>query len=147
MKLPKQSFLSLAAIGWADGSLQRVEATGLLRAAKEAELSAEDLGEVEKAIKTKIELDAIELGGLSEWDQVLTYALATWLSQVDGVVSTSEATTMVTLGDKLGLAQPLRKRAAAAAYDIACLPEGGRPERYDFQKLVARLRERMPQVK
>jgi hypothetical protein len=54
---------------------------------------------------------------------------------------------MVTLGDKLGLAQPLRKHTAAAAYDIACLPEGGRPERYDFQKLVARLRERMPQVK
>ena len=30
--LPKESFLALAAIGWADGSLQRVEAGGLLRA-------------------------------------------------------------------------------------------------------------------
>ena len=147
MKLPKQSFLSLAAIGWVDGSLQRIEATGLLRAAKEAELSAEDFAEVEKATKTAIALDGLDLGGMSEWDQVLTYALAAWFAQLDGVVSTSEATTMVTLGDKLGLADPLRKRAAAVAYDIACLPEGGRPERYDFQKLATRLRERLPQVK
>jgi hypothetical protein len=31
-QLPRKSFLALAAIGWADGSLQRVEATGLIRA-------------------------------------------------------------------------------------------------------------------
>lgn len=147
MKLPKQAFLALAAIGWADGALQRIEATGLLRAAKEAGLSADDLGEVEKATKAKIGLDTLELSGLTQWDQVLTYALAAWFAQVDGVVSTSEGVTLVTLGDKLGLAQPLRKRAAVAAYDIACLPDGGRPERYDFQKLVARLHERLPQVK
>ncbi|HEY8074311.1 MAG TPA: hypothetical protein VIF62_09380, partial [Labilithrix sp.] len=59
---------------------------------------------------------------------------------------TSEHTTLVALGDRLGLDPALRKRAAVAANDIACLPEGGRPERYDFQKLAARLHERMPQV-
>ena len=32
----------------------------------------------------------------------------------------------------------------AAVYDIACLPEGGRPEKYDFAKLTARLAERLP---
>ena len=36
--------------------------------------------------------------------------------------------------------------AQKVANDIACLPEGGRPERYDFQKLAARLKERLPQV-
>jgi hypothetical protein len=40
----------------------------------------------------------------------------------------------------------LRVRAAAAANDIACLPQGGRPERFDFAKLAERLRERLPQV-
>ena len=147
MKLPKQSFLALAAIGWVDGSLQKIEATGLLRAAKEAELSPEDYAEIEKASKTKITMDAVDVSGMSEWDQVLTYALAAWFAQVDGVVSTSEHTTMVAIGDKLGLSDGLRKRAAAAAYDIACLPEGGKPEKYDFQKLVARLKERMPQLR
>ncbi len=146
MKLPRQSFLALAAIGWVDGSLQRIEAAGLMRAACEAALSPEDLAEVEKATKTKVELASIDVSGMSTWEQVLTYALAAWFAQLDGVVSTSEATTMAELGDALGLADPLRKRAAAAAYDIACLPGGGKPERYDFQQLAARLRERLPQL-
>src|ERR1700691_236409 len=34
LTLPKRSFLALVAIGWADGSLQRKEAEGLVRAAK-----------------------------------------------------------------------------------------------------------------
>jgi hypothetical protein len=146
MKLSKQPFLALAAIGWSDGSLQRVEATGLLRAAKEAGVGGDDLAEIEKATKEKTSLEGLELSGMSQWDQVLTYALAAWFAQLDGVVSTSEHSTLVELGNKLGLPEALRKRAATAAYDIACLPEGGRPDRYDFAKLEARLKERMPQL-
>jgi hypothetical protein len=146
MTLSKRSFLALAAVGWADGSLQRIEASGLLRAAKEGGLSEEDLKDVETATKAKTSIDDLDLAGMSQWDQVLTYALAAWFAQLDGVVSTSEHTVMVTLGEKLGLAEGLRKRAQAAAYDIACLPEAGRPERYDFEKLSARLAERMPQL-
>ncbi|MBS2013707.1 MAG: hypothetical protein JST00_12510 [Deltaproteobacteria bacterium] len=146
MNLRKESFLALAAIGWADGSLQRIEATGLLRAAKECGLGGDDLAAVEGATKQKVTLEGLELGGMSAWDQVLTYALASWFAQLDGVVSTSEHTTMKELGDKLGLAEGLRKRAATAAYDVACLPEGGKPERYDFVKLSARLKERLPQL-
>lgn len=146
MSLKKESFLALAAIGWADGSLQRIEATGLLRAAKECGLGEGDLAAVEAATKQKVTLEGLELGGMSQWDQVLTFALASWFAQLDGVVSTSEHTTMKELGDKLGLAEGLRKRAATAAYDIACLPDGGKPERYDFVKLSARLKERLPQI-
>jgi hypothetical protein len=147
MNLPKQSFLALAAIGWADGSLQAIEATGLLRAAREAGVTGNDFAEIEHAVANKTSLDAIDVSNLGAWEQVLTYALAAWLAQLDGVVSTREKGPLTDLGDRLGLAQPLRVRAAAAANDIACLPGGGRPERYDFQKLAARLRERLPQVK
>ena len=146
MKLSRQPFLALAAVGWIDGSLQKVEAIGLLRAAKEAGLEGDDLAAVEQATKEKVAIESVELGGMTEWEQVLTYALAAWFAQLDGVVSTSEHTTLVTLGEKLGLRESLRKRAAAVANDIACLPEGGRPERYDFEKLAARLKERLPQV-
>jgi len=144
--LEKRSFLALAAVGWADGSLQRIEATGLIHAAKEAGLDPSDLAEIEATTKAKTTIDDLDLAGMTQWDQVLTYALAAWFAQLDGVVSTSEHTVMVSLGEKLGLADGLRKRAQAAAYDIACLPEAGRPERYDFQKLAARLAERMPQL-
>lgn len=144
--LPKQSFLALAAIGWVDGSLQRIEAEGLIRAAKEGGLSEADVAEIQSATKAKQDLSAIDVSGFGKWEQVLTYALGAWFAQLDGVVSTSEHETLVALGDKLGLDAPLRKRAAAAAYDIACLPEGGKPGKYDFGKLVARLKEKLPQV-
>lgn len=146
MKLPKQSFLALAAVGWADGALQRIEATGLLRAATEAGLAASDIVEVEAATKREVTLASIDVSGMSEWDRTLTYALAAWFAQLDGVVSTSEHTTLLALARALGISEGVRKRAAVAAYDIACLPEGGRPERYDFQKLAERLKVRMPQL-
>ena len=145
-KLPKESFLALVAIGWVDKQLQRVEVTGLMRAAKEVGLEAAELAEVEAATKKQMDLSELNLSGMTQWDQVLTYALGAWIAQVDGVVSTSESDMLAELGTKLGLAEALRKRAAVAANDIACLPEGGRPEKYDFQKLMARLKERMPQI-
>jgi len=144
--LPKQSFLALVAIGWVDGQLQRVEVTGLMRAAKEAGLAPADISEIEGATKKQMDLSNLDFAGFNEWDKVLTYALGAWIAQVDGVVSTSEFDMLTDLGEKLGLAEALRKRAAAVANDIACLPEGGKPDRYDFQKLMVRLKERMPQI-
>ncbi len=145
-KLPLQSFLALAAIGWADGSLQRIEREGLLRAARECGLVGDEVAEIEKALDAKPSLEGTDLGGLSRWQTVVTYALASWFAALDGVVSTSEHETMVRLGDRLELQDSLRVRAAAAAHDIACLPGGGKPDRYDFVKLTARLRERLPQL-
>jgi len=145
-KLPKESFLALAAVGWADGALRQNEATGLLRAAQACGVAGADLAAIERATKERTSLDASGLGGLSPAEQVLTYALASWLAWLDGVASTDERETLGQLGDALGLDRPLRVRAAAVANDIACLPEGGRPERYDFVKLVERMHERMPQL-
>jgi hypothetical protein len=145
-KLPVQSFLALAAIGWVDGSLQRIEREGLVRAAKECGLVGDELAQIEKASKEKRSLDGVDLTTLSPWEQVLTYALASWFAALDGVISTSEHETLVRVGDQLGLDPALRVRAAAAANDIACLPGGGKPDRYDFVKLAERLRERLPQI-
>jgi hypothetical protein len=146
MTLPKRSFLALAAIGWADGSLERKEADGLVRAAKACGLADADLSEIERATKERIALDGLDMSGLSRWEQVLTYALASWLAYLDGVQSTDERDTLAKLGEGLGLDKALRVRAAAAANDIACLPEGGRPDRFDFVKLAERLRDRLPQL-
>jgi hypothetical protein len=146
MTLPKRSFLALAAIGWADGSLERKEADGLVRAAKACGLADADLSEIERATKERIALDGLDMSGLSRWEQVLTYALASWLAYLDGVQSTDERDTLAKLGEGLGLDKALRVRAAAAANDIACLPEGGRPDRFDFVKLAERRRARMPQL-
>src|SRR5262245_60481140 len=118
-KLPKQAFVALAAVGWADGSLRRSEATALLEAAKKHDFDAEDLAVVEQSTKTPVALDAFDPGDMSERDRVMTYALASWLARLDGVQSTSETDTLRKLGERLGLANPVRERAAAAAFDIA----------------------------
>ena len=146
LKIPKQSFLALAAVAWADGSLRPEEGKALVRAAKECGLDGEDLAAVEKATKEKVELASFDASGLSAWEQVLTYALASWLATLDGVVSTTEHDSLVALGEKLGLTPHLRARATAVAFDISVLPQGGRPDKYDFVKLEARLREKLPQI-
>lgn len=144
-KLPKQSFLALAAVAWADGTYQKNEGAALLRAAKEHGLDAESLTELEGATKARVTLESVALSDLGEWEKVLTYALAAWIALLDGIVSTEEHASLRALGTALQLSQPLRERAAAAAFDISVLPDG-RPDKYDFGKLVARLYERMPQL-
>lgn len=145
-KLPKQAFLALAAVAWSDDSIKKSEGGGLVRAAKECGLAGEELAAVEASTKKKVTLDAFAPGAMTEWEKIVTYALAAWLAQLDGVVTTEENATLVKLGEGLGLALGVRQRAAAAAFDIAVLPEGGRPDRYDFAKLTARLKEKMPQL-
>jgi hypothetical protein len=117
-----------------------------MRAAKAAGLAPSDLSEIEAATKKQMDLSALDFSGMTQWDQVLTYALGAWIAQVDGVVSTSEFDMLGELGKKMGLPEALQKRATAVANDIACLPEGGKPEKYDFEKLIVRLKERMPQL-
>ena len=145
MALETRSFLALAAVGWADGSLQKVEATGLLRAAKEWGISEQGLVEIEGAVKkAALKIEELDLGGMSTWDQVVTYALAAWIAQLDGVVSTDENQVLIRLADQLGLSESIRKRAFAAVYDVAILPDGGKPEKYDFAKLMEKLASRLP---
>lgn len=144
-KLPKESFLALAAVAWADGTYQKNEGAALLRAAKEHGLEDGALAELEAATKSRVTLESAKLDGLGEWEKVLTYALAAWIALLDGVVSTEEHKSLRALGNALDLKQPLRERAAAAAFDISVLPDG-RPDKYDFNKLVLRLYERMPQL-
>ena len=147
LKLPRQSFVALAAIGWADGALKASEGEALLHAASAAGLAGDELAYVERAIKTKVNLAEVEPGSLCPYDRVLTYALATWLGRLDGVVTSAEHKSLELLGERLGLTKHVRERAYSAAFDVAMLPEGGRPDKYDFDKLEERLRAKLPPLK
>jgi len=146
IQLPTQAFVALGALGWADGTMKKIESAALVRAARECGVEGEDLAEIERSTKSKIELASFDPGSMGAWDRVVTYALASWLATLDGVVSSDESAALAQLGERLGLEAGTRKRAAAAAFDISVLPEGGRPDKYDFVKLVARLKEKLPQV-
>jgi len=62
IKLPPQSFVALAAVGWADGSLRRSEVTALVDAARKLGLEGADLAAVEQSTKTPVQLEAFDPG-------------------------------------------------------------------------------------
>jgi len=144
LALPKEAFVALAALSWADDTIRPLERTALLRAARECGVAEGDVGEIEKALNEKVELAAFTPGEMSEWQRVLTYSLGCWLARLDGVLSTEEMKGLTTLAKQLDLAKATTDRASTAAFDIYVLPEGGRPDKFDFVKLVARLKERLP---
>ena len=144
MSLRKQGFLAVVVVARADGLVRAEEAQGLLGAAREAGLSEAELSEVKAALDQGLELAALDLSGLSGAERALTYAFAVWLGKVDGLVNAEELKTLRQLGALLALPKPKLKLAASAAFDISCLPGGNRPEKFEFSKLEARLREKLP---
>lgn len=139
LNLPKDALLALAAIGWADGNLDKEEGMALLHAARDSGLTPEEIADVEAVTRKAITIPEVETIRLTRGDRVITYALATWLARLDGVVTPEERDTLVLLGDRLGLPDGVRTRASAAAFEVASLPEGDRPDRYDFEALRARI--------
>jgi len=144
MSLRKEGFLAVVAVARADGLLRADESRGLLNAAKEVGLSEEDLGSVKAALDSGLELESLDFTALSGAERALTYGFAMWLAKVDGVVNAEELATLRKLGALLDLPEPKLKAAASAAFDITCLPGGNRPEKFEFSKLEARLRDKLP---
>lgn len=142
--LPRESFLAIAAVVAADGLLKKDESMALSRALAAYGLAAEDVTAVEAAAAKGIDLADIDLSSLDGWQQAVTYAVATWLAQVDGVVNSQELGTLRKLGEALDLPRPKLEAARSAAFDIAALPKDKRPDKYDFSGLEERLAEKLP---
>jgi uncharacterized membrane protein YebE (DUF533 family) len=143
--LGKDVFLALAAIGWSDGNLDRDEADAIARAALESGLSIEEVSAIDAATKAPVTLDLFSKSKLAPLERLFVYATAVWLARLDGHVDPGERRALHVLGDKLGLGDRARTHASAAALEVAQMPSGDRPDRYDFlrlrERLVARLRE------
>jgi len=130
-----QVFLALATVAWANGDLSADERAGILNAARSAGYSEEDLAALSKAIETPRELSSLSLQRLNALDRVFTYAAAEWLARLEGSVGPKEAAALAALGDFLKMSEAVRANARQAVQDIAKLPTGDKPDRYDFVKL------------
>lgn len=142
--LPKEAFLAIAAVGWADGRMRKDEAAGLIKAAESIGLGGDDLEAVEAAAATESRVEDVDLSALSPWQLALTYACANWVAKLDGVVNAEEVKSLRALGEATGLPDNKLQAARSAAFDIAVLPGGNRPEKYDFSALENRLKEKLP---
>ncbi len=142
-RLGRDVFLALAAIGWADGNLDAEEADAIVRTALEEGLELEEIDEIERATKERVEMTVIDRSKLTKEDRLFVYAVAAWMTRLDGVVDGQELEALDSLGEKLKVPEPARRSADAIAQEIALLPDGDRPLRFDLPKLRKVIAERL----
>lgn len=141
--LGRDVFIALAAIGWADGKLDSEEADAIVRTALEEGLELEEINEIEAATKSPVEMGAIDRAKLSKEDRLFVYAVASWITRIDGNVDANELDALAKLAEALKVPEGPRTAADRIAQDIAMLPEGDRPSRYDLPRLRKVIAERL----
>jgi uncharacterized membrane protein YebE (DUF533 family) len=131
----KDVFVALAAVGWADGTLDPDEADAIVRAAVDAGLELEEIAAIEEATRKPLELGAIDKNALSKEDRLFVYAIACWIASLDGRVTDAESGALAGLAERLEVPERPRAHAEKRAAEVAAFPEGDRPARYDLAKL------------
>jgi len=126
-------FIALAAVAGADGKIDADEAAALERAARDDGLGEAEVAKIRAAGAAG--LDALDASSIAPSERVLAYALAYWMSRVDGEMSEDEDAVLTKLGAKLSLDDAARMNAEAMVDEVAALPEGARPARFDVAKL------------
>lgn len=139
-------FLALAAVGWADGKLDREEADAIVRTALEEGLELEQITEIEEATKNPIDLSFIDRSNMSKADRLFVYAVASWMTRLDGEVHEKETAALDRLGEILKIPAKPREHADQIAQEIASLPDGDRPDRYDLKALRDELGARLEEA-
>lgn len=145
-RLGRDVFIALAAIGWADGNLDPDEADAIVRTAMEEGLELEEIGEIEEATKKRVEIDVIDRSNMTKADRLFVYAVASWMTRLDGVVAIREQLALDQLGEALKVPKAPREHADAIAKEIAELPEGDRPDRFDLRALRDTIQERLEEA-
>jgi uncharacterized membrane protein YebE (DUF533 family) len=145
-RLGRDVFMALAAIGWADGKLDQEEADAIVRTALEEGLELEEIKEIEEATKHPIDLSVIDRSQMSKADRLFVYAVASWLTRLDGQVQEAEVEALNKLGELLKIPPRPREHADAIGREIAARGDGDRPARYDLKRLRDTLGERLAEA-
>jgi uncharacterized membrane protein YebE (DUF533 family) len=133
-------FIALAAIAWADGTVDPDEADAIVRAAVDVGVELDEIAAIEEATRKPVPLSAIEKASLTKDDRLFVYGIACWIARLDGKVTDEESTALTQLGERLEIPERARAGAEKRAAEVAALPEGDRPARYDLDKLRSLLR-------
>jgi uncharacterized membrane protein YebE (DUF533 family) len=142
-RLGRDVYIALAAVGWADGKLDQEEADAIVRTALEEGLGLEEIAEIEEATKSPVDIGVIDRKALSKEDRLFVYAVASWMTRLDGKVTAAEQEALKKLGDALKVPERPRFHADQIAQQVADMPEGDRPARYDLVALRRTIQERL----
>ena len=141
-RLGRDVYIALAAVGWADGNLDQDEADAIVRTALEEGLDITEIAEIEAATKERVDLGVIDRKNLSKEDRLFVYAVACWLTRLDGVVSVAESQALDGLGEALKIPAKPRGIVDSIAQEVANLSDD-RPSRYDLIGLRRAIGERL----
>ncbi len=141
-RLGRDVYIALAAVGWADGNLDQEEADAIVRTALEEGLDIAEIAEIEAATKERVDLGVIDRKNLSKEDRLFVYAVACWLTRLDGVVTPEEAKALNDLGEALKIPEKPRSIVDGIAQDIANKGDD-RPDRYDLIGLRRSIGDRL----
>jgi uncharacterized membrane protein YebE (DUF533 family) len=144
--LGRDVYIALAAVGWADGNLDSEEADAIVRMASEEGLPLEEIAEIEKAVKEPIDMGEIDRRNMDKSDRLFVYAVAAWMTWLDGEVTDAETKALTKLGDALGIPAKPREHADAIMREVAYLTEDIRPARYDLPALKKLIGERLEEA-
>jgi uncharacterized membrane protein YebE (DUF533 family) len=133
-------FIALAAVAWADGTLDPDEADAIVRAAADLGVELEEIAAIEEATRVKVALSDVNVEALSKDNRLFVYGIACWVAQLDGKVTREESMALDGLAERLKVPERARAHAEKRAAEVALMPEGDRPARYDLDKLRALLR-------
>src|SRR4051812_44794884 len=142
-RLGRDVFLALAAVGWADGKLDPEEADAIVRTAAEEDLPLEQIAEIEEATRKPLDIGIIDRTNMTKEDRLFVYAVASWMTRLDGKVSEKEIASLGKLGEALKVPEKARGHADSIAQAVAFLPQGDRPDRFDLHRLRALIGEKM----
>jgi uncharacterized membrane protein YebE (DUF533 family) len=139
--LGRDVYLALAAVGWADGQLDTEEADAIVRAALEEGLELDVIAEIEAATKKPTEMGVIDRLHMSKSDRLYVYAVASWITRLDGVITEEEEKVLTKLGEQLGVPEAPRRHADEILQELTA--EDQKPARFDLIKLRTILDERL----
>jgi uncharacterized membrane protein YebE (DUF533 family) len=142
-RLGRDVYVALAAVGWADGKLDRDEADAIVRAALDEGLELSEIAEIEAATTSPIDLGVIDRKNLSKEDRLYVYGVAAWIARLDGQVSEGEKSALSSLGEALKIPVRPREVVDQIVADVAAMSGDDRPDRYDLPALRRIIADRL----
>ena len=139
--LGRDVYLALAAVGWADGKLTQEAADAIMRTALEEGLDLDTVSEIEEATMRPQQIESINRLTMSKSDRLYVYAIASWITLLDGKVTSNERVVLDQLANVLGVPDAPRAHADAIMREVAA--QGDRPDRFDLIGLRRRLDEEL----
>jgi uncharacterized membrane protein YebE (DUF533 family) len=118
-----------------------------VRAAVEEGLELDEIAAIEEATSKKIDLGAIDRSTMTKEDRLFVYSVACWIARMDGKVTADETNALAQLGERLGLPERPRAAAEGIAKEVAALPEGDRPHRFELPRVRKLIGERLKQAR